>query len=290
MLTAAQGNDELIEHFEADRPVFVARFGFNVTRLGLFVRLGQMPPEAVLRGVQVYDGIYAQDAEQLILYGKEYFAAADRCTLLARLSCYENMENTYLQTAPRPPARTVHSNVLEPFYLMDEAPGKETWTHALGRLGKRILIVSPFVESFRRNLNNAKTACFGPDVKVWHDDQRFVFYKAFNCLVGNRPHRWWKETLVRMQVDIARMMDQFDVALLSCGGYGLPLASWLHERGKSAVYVGGALQLLFGVTGKRWDDSDNPTIRRMLANPGWVRPLPEERIPNQEVVEGACYW
>ena len=46
---------------------------------------------------------------------------------------------------------------------------------------------------------------------------------------------------------------QFDVALLSCGSYGLPLGHYItHHLGATAIYVGGALQLFFGLRGLRW--------------------------------------
>ena len=45
----------------------------------------------------------------------------------------------------------------------------------------------------------------------------------------------------------------FDIALLGCGCYGHPLCDFIrNELNKSAIYVGGGLQLLFGVMGKRW--------------------------------------
>ena len=57
-------------------------------------------------------------------------------------------------------------------------------------------------------------------------------------------------TFEMMCDDISKI--DFDVALLGCGGYGLPLCNYIrHTLGKSAIYVGGGLQLLFGVMGSR---------------------------------------
>ena len=40
---------------------------------------------------------------------------------------------------------------------------------------------------------------------------------------------------------------------LSCGSYGLPLGHYItHHLGATAIYVGGALQLFFGLRGLRW--------------------------------------
>lgn len=48
----------------------------------------------------------------------------------------------------------------------------------------------------------------------------------------------------------------FDVALLSCGGYGNHLSYFIYkEMNKSALYIGGGLQIWFGIMGKRWETS-----------------------------------
>ena len=43
------------------------------------------------------------------------------------------------------------------------------------------------------------------------------------------------------------------ITLISCGSYGLPLGHYItHGLGATAIYVGGALQLFFGLRGLRW--------------------------------------
>jgi hypothetical protein len=84
-------------------------------------------------------------------------------------------------------------------------------------------------------------------------------------------------------------MDEvaFDVAILGCGAYGLALGAHAKRLGKKAVVLGGAVQILFGIKGQRWDEHE--FISR-LYNEHWVRPLPSERPPNYQAVEGGCYW
>jgi hypothetical protein len=53
------------------------------------------------------------------------------------------------------------------------------------------------------------------------------------------------------------------------------------------MYIGGALQLFFGVIGKRW--FDNKEIIS-LVNDHWIRPSQEERPLNHTKVEKGCYW
>jgi len=46
-------------------------------------------------------------------------------------------------------------------------------------------------------------------------------------------------------------VGRVDVALISAGAYGLPLGHFVSRRGATAIYVGGALQLYFGLRGRR---------------------------------------
>ena len=54
----------------------------------------------------------------------------------------------------------------------------------------------------------------------------------------------------------------------------------------SAVYVGGGLQLLFGIRGRRWAD---PAEIAAVTRGSWVWPSAAETPPRAEVVEGGAY-
>jgi hypothetical protein len=77
------------------------------------------------------------------------------------------------------------------------------------------------------------------------------------------------------------------VALLGCGGLAMPLALRLKKRGIVAIVLGGAIQLLFGIKGKRW--STHPVISGFF-NDTWLFPS-EGEIPGAATdIEGGCYW
>ena len=86
------------------------------------------------------------------------------------------------------------------------------------------------------------------------------------------------------------MKIDFDIAILGCGAYGMPLAVKLKRAGKQAVHLGGATQLLFGIKGTRWEAKNYPTNIAKLFNEYWVRPSASEKVKGREKVEGGCYW
>ena len=56
-------------------------------------------------------------------------------------------------------------------------------------------------------------------------------------------------------------------------------------RGAYGMLLAGATQILFGIMGKRWENTT-----RHAVNEYWVRPLEEETPKNAGKVEGGCYW
>ena len=86
----------------------------------------------------------------------------------------------------------------------------------------------------------------------------------------------------------------YDVCLLGCGAYGFPLAAHCKRKGKQAIHLGGILQLLFGIKGKRWETdpgyiNDFPYASTYY-NEYWVRASAMETPQKANDVENGCYW
>lgn len=58
---------------------------------------------------------------------------------------------------------------------------------------------------------------------------------------------------------------------------------------KSAIYVGGVLQMYFGIYGQRWID-ENPDVLTLYKNTHWTRPNEEEKPNGFTQIENNCYW
>jgi len=179
--------------------------------------------------------------------------------------------------------KQLHTRVLEPFYCV--LNNEEPWSHKL--LGKKVLIIHPFVDSMKKQINN--NFQIFENEKIFLDGQEFIFYKTYQTQAGNHIHGSWKETFEIMSSDIKKL--DFDIALLGCGGYGLPLSNFIYKKmGKSAIYIGGGLQLLFGIMGNRW--INNKMWKELIKknNTKFIRPSGDEICLNKELVENSCYW
>ena len=127
------------------------------------------------------------------------------------------------------------------------------------------------------------------DKHIFLPDQEFVFYKSCNTSAGKRinGHNCWEDTYLHMINDINAI--DFDIALVSCGGYGLPICNHIKENiKKSAIYIGGGLQLFFGVIGNRWLNREDWKKRIKESPSKFIRPI--EKQINSDRVENSCYY
>ena len=160
---------------------------------------------------------------------------------------------------------------------------------------KKVLVIHPFSETIKRQYDSKRTLLFkNPKVLPEFD---LITIKAVQSIGGKSDFITWFDALQYMKDEIDK--HEYDIALIGCGAYGFPLAAHVKRSGKKAVHLGGALQLLFGIKGKRWMNPEYgmkslPFITRNyynnLMNEYWVFPSDTERISNAQNVEGACYW
>jgi hypothetical protein len=146
--------------------------------------------------------------------------------------------------------------------------------------GKRVLIVHPFVTTIQQQLPNLKEIFSCP----WFEDCTFVFAKPPMTLAGNHQGKDWKVHYDQFITELDQIKE-YDIALVAAGGYGMLIADYIYTQKKQVLYIGGALQIFFGIIGKRW--FENKEILAMM-NDYWVRP--KERPDNCLRVERGCYW
>lgn len=159
------------------------------------------------------------------------------------------------------------------------------WTKELK--GKKVLVVHPFAETIKSQYLKRKLLFENPDVLPEFEQLRVI--KAIQSAAGNATetgYSSWFDALnsMKMQMD----EEDYDIALIGCGAYGMSLAAHAKRKGKIAIHLAGWTQMLFGIYGKRWLE-DQPQYSRFI-NEYWVRPDESERPKNADTIEGACYW
>ncbi len=171
-------------------------------------------------------------------------------------------------------------------YLLRLEPwlAKNPWSAALK--GKKVLVIHPFEDTIRAQYAKRELLFPGTDVLP---EFELKTLKAVQTVAGMEDERFkdWFEALEYMYREAMKI--DFDIAIIGCGAYGMPLGAMLKKAGKQAIHLGGATQLLFGIKGRRWEEN-YPSKIATCFNDAWVYPLDSERPAKAANVENGCYW
>lgn len=268
-------SDVIQELLMSNKPVLIARFGG--TEIGV---VRELKKKKVDDEINIYS-----EAIQLLLQHGGFYPATKSALLgfrdiyidlmkdidvlgswwVAELSFIKELRNVL----------RVRLEDLEP-YIHDKP-----WTIALR--GKKILVVHPFIKSITSQFARNDTLFENKDVLPDFDLVTYRSIYEFN--IEERRHASWLDALNFMTTEILSL--DFDIAILGCGPFGLPIGQRIKHTGRSAIVLGGATQILFGIKGLRWNDNK---IISKLYNDNWVYPLPEETPKGSSRLEGNCYW
>ena len=174
---------------------------------------------------------------------------------------------------------------LEPYYV----PQQIQWTRYL--LWKKVAVVTSFAKTAEAQLAKRK--------EIWPDrydsllpDAEYVFIQTgySPALAAGRAE--WPNGIETWQDAVESIVQKVsesgaDIVLIGCGGLSMILGSRLKALGKVCIVMGGAIQVLFGIKGNRWQA--HPVISRFW-NEAWVYPSLEETPASSGAVEGSCYW
>lgn len=270
-----QTNEYIKFLLNRDEPFMVCRIGATESfNMRVFEFADSKNYERAVNQLCSLSGFFPENsllAEKFVDMMKEAMREADLCgTLLAPFDEY--FMNQYL------PA---DSKVM---FLphVDPTGYEQPWTWLLK--GKKVLVVHPFTETIQRQYQRRELIFPGWDILP---EFELITIKAVQTIAGQKDERFqtWFDALNYMTEEIEKI--DFDVALLGCGAYGMPLAARIKKMGKQVIHEGGGLQLLFGIRGKRWDGM--PEAQKLF-NEYWVYPSENETPAGSGKVEEGCYW
>jgi hypothetical protein len=296
-------NDKIHTLLSMDGPCMIARFGTTelncinnylcvksnasyVSRLYEYVTNNTHTPwwnEDHFQTMSLYSGIFPPCQDTSERFSRRNLQDIPLIDLLGSFQYYEKFMPL------RSDVCKVQLETLYPFFVA------RPWTDALK--GKNVLVVHPFDYSIQSQYEKRHQLFDNPDVLP---DFNLITLRAVQSVAGTKvPFKDWFEALKYMEDKISNI--DFDVCILGCGAYGLPLAAHVKRMGKKAVHLGGGTQLLFGIKGKRWEEqyervwnyrpNESININYVdLFNAHWVYPNVSEKPENALKVENACYW
>lgn len=181
-------------------------------------------------------------------------------------------------------AHKINLLLLEPYWAENH------WSRVLE--GKKVLVVHPFSEDIEQQYLK-RELLFEKNVLPQFE---LTTIKSVQSLAGEKvAFKDWFEALDYMKAEIDKV--DYDICLIGCGAYGFHLAAHVKRSGKKGFHYGGALQLLFGIKGKRWENElygkdvlGEKGKYPALFNEHWIYPGDKSKPKNANAIEGACYW
>lgn len=253
-----------------------------VSQDNCFIKLGKMLigeggpfwwDNSIRAGLSWNAGFFPVDDESMNSFSKRVCEDSRQIDLIGRVTPGEK----YMSAHFAPKMKAVPFGDLEPFCF------ENPWSSALK--GKKVLVIHPFKDSIEYQYANRQSIF--PDSEILPDFD-LITYRSVSSFAGNKTSfKTWFHALDAMCEDVSKI--DFDIALIGCGAYGLSIGAYIKKKlKKSAIHLGGVLQLLFGIKGRRFEI--NGEYAQKLYNDSWIRPLESDKVMNTETIEGGCYW
>ena len=275
---------ELLRHEDANRhihdlivsgqPLLISRIGHTEGRIvGEWLFRGGHYGQLTHKQAHQNAGIFPVEGSLLTRFSEIYSAALGEVDLLGFWQT--SYQARWLASLPKRP-------LLAPLESLEPYFHPQPWSSALA--GRRVLVVHPFARSIASQYRQHRQSLF-TNPEILPEFELDVLAPPQTLAPATGGYADWQDAL---ETVISQALARpFDVALLGCGAYGLPLGAAIKRAGRQAIHLGGSLQLLFGIRGRRWDAL--PSFQPLF-NHDWVRPSAEETPQRAEAVDAGCYW
>ncbi len=265
----------IVNYLESDKPCMISRYGSGELQTVCLMRYWpwlNVFKSRTYRLIGNNAGFFPVDRDHLNEFYHLYKKDTEDMDVLVSWRLEELLVKDWLKYKD-----IVQKTTLDYFYEQEEP-----WTRALK--GKKVLVVHPFTETILSQY--ARRGKLFYNSLVLPEFASITTVKAVQSIAGNPVgFKTWFDALEWMKEEVDK--QDYEIALLGCGAYGLPLAAHVKRTGKKAVHMGGVLQFLFGIKGKRY--VENPMTAKYI-NEFFVSPSDNDRPPKADAVEGGCYW
>lgn len=234
-------------------------------------------PRFIWRNATSFSGIQFVDDDDLDSVFSEYLRALLGVDLMG-YGAFAPAALGWARVLARSGVGCTDYRYLEPWRAL--ALGEAPWTTALE--GKRVLVVHPFKETiesqYSRKAKVSAVRDFLPDFDLQ------VLRPPITLKREGSDRGSWNQSLSNLVEAVERV--DFDVAIIGAGAYGLPLANLISSKGRKAIHLAGATQLLFGIRGVRWDRGREVS---KYIDSTWVSPFSKELSKEIEGIDGGSY-
>lgn len=275
LLNISEANNYIKSLLLNDEPIMISRLGSTELRILHDYYMKKKYSSHNRHTIEISSGVFPTDDKTLDDFAKLNLNNVSNIDLLG---VWFNPFEDVVANKFCPEAKLTKLRNLEPYF------SNNPWSYYLK--GKKILVVHPFSSSIQMQ--------YSKRLKLFKDERvlpefKLINYKPVQSFAGMAKEglefKSWFDALEKMKNDIIKL--DFDIAIIAAGAYGLPLASYIKDIGKKAIHLGGALQILFGVSGTRWEE--NPDFKDII-NQDWIKPVDDEKPKSADLLGKSSYW
>ncbi len=293
----AVGSERILRTMQSGKPFFIGRNGSTEqAALSFWFTLrksGRTWPTDIRRNLYIGAGIWPPTDESLDKWAQEYMSALGLVDGLAAgwYRPFANAESVLLDYAA-PKAFRTPLRALETYYTLPEF----RWTRHLAN--KKVAVVTSFsktvaeqtsspdrIYSIWKSMKEAGTIL--PLTTTW-----IPIRSHFHSEVAMGDSTEWPAEINNWDEAANYIVEGVKasgatVALIGCGALGMIIGGRLRQLGISVVVMGGAIQVLFGIKGRRWERHE---VISKFWSESWVWPSESETPRGSLKIEGGCYW
>tara|TARA_X000001036_G_C20691372_1_gene809496 strand:- start:3389 stop:5188 length:1800 start_codon:yes stop_codon:yes gene_type:complete len=264
------------------KPYFIGRVSYNEASLCGQLLAGKQPDANLRYNMLWVAGIQFKGPMDIRDYVKAYTSAINECDIVG---IYDTLMYSHIIDFHMFMVRFMYKKSrfciegLEPYRYMDE----QEYRFADLLENKRILIITSHADTVQQQIDKKKMY---HKKSIFPESASLQVYRSVQQNGKSNDEQSWKVHLEKMKEDLRVLSktDPYDVVIAGCGGFGMILSNFLHkELSKSVIYIGGALQLFFGIKGNRWREDIEYTE-------DWVESLDSDKPVEPAVCELGCYW
>lgn len=275
VISSIESNKLISEVITENKPCMVSRFGATeLLCVSSFLKEKNYSEEIKYR-IKNHAGVFPDTDESLDEFSKIYIDSIKNIDILAVWGIKN--EKKIINKYCKKDIKLIKPRGLEPYYFKEDG-----WSRLLEN--KKVLVIHPFKKSILKQYERRREIF--DMINILPEFKSLQVIEAVQSIAGEGCSF---DNWVDAYNDMCNKIDKldFDIAIIGAGAYGLPLCSYVKSKGKKAIHMGGATQILFGIKGMRWD---NHKFISSLYNESWKRPYEEEVPVEYKKVEGGSYW
>lgn len=280
VLSMDEANNTILETLNSRNSCFITRFGSAELRVVINYeylksrKVNYWDYKRLDQNIFRFNAVFPRNDDTLERFAKLYLDCIKNIDVLG---VWYNHGEQILHKKYFSNANLIPIEALEPFRF------SHPWSKAL--TNKKVLVILPFEKTVQSQYQRRELLFQNNNILP---DFELITYRPFNAYVDAPAYNHdWFDYLKLMCEDVSKI--EFDIALIGAGPFGLPLGNYIKMMGKKAVHIGGALQLMFGIKGNRWE-SRSEFLSFM--NEYWVKPPSEDTPPDfkKNKIDDGAYW